>query len=196
MPFLDSNYRQLIPVALPFANRQKYMHTFDLANPVMAEGFEDYLEPVRALCSAARAIKGFAHLTIDERLVLAGTSQRRPKPHVDGCFVINKNSWIHDPGPHWAHSCNNIPLESFQRMSVIITSTVIGTRAWRGVYEGQPTNDGDLSHLTLGEGEILPPNFGYLLSPDCIHESMLQPTDVSRTFLRIALPIDYKFEVN
>jgi hypothetical protein len=53
--------------------------------------------------------------------------------------------------------------------------------------------DGDLSHLVLGEGEILPANVGYLLSPDCVHESMILGADTKRTFLRIALPVDFEF---
>jgi hypothetical protein len=42
-------------------------------------------------------------------------------------------------------------------------------------------------------GEVLPANIGYLLSPDCVHESMIQKEEVKRTFLRIALPTDFRF---
>lgn len=187
---LNSDYRPLCPVVLPYADRQKYMHTFDLAAPAMAPGFEDYLQPVRALCSAAGATIGLAHMTVDEKAIDAGMSQRRPKPHVDGCFMTETTSWGH---PGWAHSCNNVPLGAFKRMAVIIASTVIGCRAWRGIFDGHPASDGDLSHLSLGEGEILPADIGYLLSADCVHESMIQPVRVRRTFLRIALPVEYQY---
>ena len=53
--------------------------------------------------------------------------------------------------------------------------------------------DGDLSHLTLDDGEIVPAGVGYLLSPDCVHESMIQAAPTQRTFLRIALPVDFAF---
>jgi hypothetical protein len=90
---LNSDYRRLCDVALPFGNRQRYMHSFDLSSPVMAEGFDDYLESVVALCKAAGATRGTAHMTVDEKIVAAGMSQRRPKPHVDGCFMPQAMRW-------------------------------------------------------------------------------------------------------
>ncbi|MDE2106584.1 MAG: hypothetical protein KGL39_55730 [Patescibacteria group bacterium] len=191
---LKSDYKPLCPVALPFQNRQKYMHSFDLANPVMADGYEDYLEPVMALCKAAGAVKGIAHMTVDEKIVEAGMSQRRPKPHVDGCFMPEFNWWGHE-GPGWLHTCNEIGSGAYARMSVIVAASVSGCKAWRGDFDGQPKSDGDLSHIEdqLGNGEVLPPGVGYLLSPDCVHESMVFDKPTQRSFLRIALPVDFKF---
>jgi hypothetical protein len=189
---LNSDYRELCSVTLPYSGRQKYMHTFDLAAPQMADGFEDYLKPVQALCRAAGASEGIAHMTVDEKVVSAGMSQRRPNPHVDGCFMPAKADWAH-PTPGWAHGCNNIPLEDFRRMPVIVASNAAGCRVWRGIFDGEPKSDGDLSHLVLPEGEVLPSNIGFLFSPDCVHESMIQQVSVQRTFLRIALPVDFVF---
>lgn len=54
MKTLISNYRPLCPVSMPeWRGRQKYMHSFDLSDPAMAEGYEDYLQPVKVLCAAA-----------------------------------------------------------------------------------------------------------------------------------------------
>jgi hypothetical protein len=186
---LISDYKALIPVALPYLGRQKYMHTFDLANPVMAKGFEDYLEPVASLCRAAGYLSGEAHLTVDEKIVEAGMSQRRPKPHVDGCFVPSMNRWGGTTG-QWAHYCNDVGLSRIGRMPVIVAASVAGCRAWRGKFYGRPAKDGDLSHIAdqLGVGEILPANVGYWLSSDCVHESMVFDRTVQRTLLRIALP--------
>jgi hypothetical protein len=61
------------------------------------------------------------------------------------------------------------------------------------MFDANPSSDGDLSHLDLPEGEVLPANIGYLLSADCVHESMIQPVDVQRAFLRIALPVEFQF---
>ena len=188
---LNSDYRELTAVRLPYAGRQMYMHSFDLENPVMPLGFEDYLDPVRALCAVAGAHTGIAHMTVDEKVVAAGMSQRRPHPHVDGCFVPAAQSWGHGG---WAHGCNNVPTMNLQRMSVIVAASVAGCRAWRGIFAGTPASDGDMSHLELKEGAVLLPDFGYLLSPDCIHESMIQPYDVKRSFLRIALPMEFVYE--
>jgi len=192
---LDSNYKSLCGVSLPFKGRQKYMHSFDLANPVMAVGFEDYESIVQSLCVSAGATKGIAHMTVDEKVVKAGMSQRRPKPHVDGCFIVEANMWGHDGGTGWLHNCNNIRTgEAIKRMAVIVAGSAQGCRAWRGKFLGTPKSDGDLTHIQnqLKDGEVLRENIGYLLSPDCVHESMLMEKDTERTFLRIALPVDFK----
>lgn len=184
---LHSDFRLLGHVTLPaYAGRQKYMHTFDLAAPHMPQEYEDYLEPVIRLCAAAGATKGEAHMTVDEKIVTAGMSQRRPKPHVDGCF--SRGSWGHPPT--WLHHCNQTG-KTIGRMPVIVAASVAGCRAWRGEFVGHPRNDGDLSHISdqLGEGFIIPASVGAWLSPDCVHESMAFERDTQRTFLRIALPV-------
>lgn len=190
MQTLYSDYRELCPVVLPYVGRQKYMHTFDLAAPVMPVGCEDYLEPVLALCRAANARVGIAYMTVDEKLVQAGTSQRRPRPHVDGCFMPARMDWSHGGGG-WLHNCNNVEAAFPGRMPVIVAASAVGCKAWRGVFAVDPASDGDLTHLmpVLGEGEVLSANHGYLLSPDCVHESMILPEATQRTFLRIALPV-------
>lgn len=187
---LNSDFRPLCRVTLPYRERQHYMHSFDLAYPVMAEGYEDYLEPVTQLCKAAGATTGIAHMTVDEKIVLQGMSQRRPKPHVDGCFMPSKMSW---GSGGWNHYCNDIGSGGFKRMPVIIAASKVGCRAWKGIFEAEPRDDGDLSHIPLGEGETLMENTGYLLSPDCIHESIIQNVSIHRSFLRIALPVEFKF---
>jgi hypothetical protein len=191
---LNSNYRPLATVTLPYKGRQNYMHAFDLAAPKMLEGFEDYLEPVTALCRAAGATSGIAHMTVDEKIVEAGMSQRRPRPHVDGCFIPAANRWG-GGGGGWNHYCNDVGASEIGRMAVIVAASAHGCRAWRGSFDGRPAPDGDLSHIAdqLGDGEVLPVNVGYLLSPDCVHESMLMERPTQRTFLRIALPVDFSY---
>lgn len=195
MQTLRSNYQPLIPVTLPYQARNLYMHTFDLANPEMPTGYEDYLESVASLCRAAGALRGVAHMTVDEKIVSAGMSQRRSRPHVDGCFIPAKMSWGHDgpTGPGWNHYCNNVSTEIIGRMPVIVASSSAGCRVWKGEFHGDPLNDGDLSHIAdqLGIGEVVPANFGYLLSADCVHESMIFPVATQRSFLRIALPVGF-----
>jgi hypothetical protein len=156
----------------------------------MPEGFEDYLRPVVQLCKAAGALFGTAFMTVDEKVVEAGKSQRKPHPHVDGCFISDRNHWGHNG---WLQTCNDIQKGPIGRMAVIVASSVPGCKAWKGVFDAVPKEDGDLSHVHLTGGEVLPPSVGYVLSPDCIHESMLMLETVKRTFLRIALPLDYAF---
>ena len=187
---LDSYYKPLCLVDLPFQERQDYMHGFDIANPVMKEGFEDYLDPVQRLLEAAGITEGKAFMTVDEKVVQAGQTQRRPFPHVDGQFIPELKRWGHGGGGGWNHYCNHLPIA---RMPVIVAASVEGCKAWLGEFEAEPKNNGDLSHIsdTLGMGEVLKANIGYLLSPDCIHESLPMEHTVPRSFLRIALPVDF-----
>lgn len=182
---LHSEYYPLTAVNLPFANRQHYMATVDIAKPAMPEGFEDYTPIVTRLLRAAQLFVGIAYVTVDEKIVKAGMSQRRPGPHVDGCFMPENNYWGHGGGG-WNHGCNAVPVP---RMPIIVAASVAGCKAWRGSFDAEPVNNGDLSHAVLGEGEVLSANMAYLLSPDCIHESLLFNEDTQRTFLRIALPV-------
>lgn len=238
---LDSNFVPLAYVKLPNpkAGRQFYMHTINLAKPTVPEGFEDYLKPVTSLLDIAGADEGIAYLTVDEKVVKAGMSQRRPKPHVDGCFIpkvelkrknpfpsleelintVPVGSWAHNnlleqlkqeqenPSGHWGHgggggggwlhTCNNIRLSVPKRMPVIVAASPSGCRAWRGKFVGEPKSDGDLSHISnqLERGQVLPANLGFLLSADCVHESMVFEKDTPRTFIRIALPNDVDYGV-
>jgi len=170
-------------------------HAFNLANPVMPKGFEDYELAITALCQAAQAFIGEAYLTVDEKIIKAGMSQRRPRPHVDGCFRRNGDgmSWGGGGGGGWFHYCNDVDASPVGRMAVIVAASVPGCRAWSGYFTGRPAKDGDLSHITdqLGEGDVLLANVGYLLSPDCVHESMIFEKDTLRTFIRIALPVSF-----
>ncbi len=182
---LNSFYTPLVAVDLPYKGRQFYMHGFDLSNPVMPEGFEDYLEPVSRLIKAAGRLVGKAYMTVDEKIIEAGCTQRRPLPHVDGKFNEVVVRW--GGGGGWNHGCNNVPIE---RTSVIVAASVAGCRVWEGKFDAEPSEDGDLSHIAedLGPGELVPANVGYLLSPDCVHESLPFFKRTKRTFLRIALP--------
>lgn len=184
---LESDYRELRHVIFPrYKARQIYMHSFNTRDPHMPQGLEDYMPVVAGLLDAAQVKDKDVHVTIDEKIIQPGMSQRRPGPHVDGCFT--GQHWGHSgPGPHWNHYCNNIPV--LKRMAIIIAASVSGCRAWRGTFSGDPKNDGDCSHFVSGQGEILSANVGYLLTPDCIHESMTFQKQCQRQFLRIAFAV-------
>lgn len=176
---LNSNYTALGEFQLPFANRQIHMAPFELDNLVMPSEFEDYTQIVQSLCDKVGATKGEAYLTIDERFVKGGTTHRKPRPHVDGFWVAKENSWRK---PNWLYG---------DLMPMIVISNVIGCRAWKGKFETFIGEGGDLSHLNLPEGEILPANMAYFLSPECIHESIAINLDAERSFLRITLPTKF-----
>ena len=193
---LISAHQPLYPnIILPdYKGRQMYMHTFDPYNvgPTMAEGYEDYSGVVALLCELAGVDAEEAHLTVDEKIVQPGFSQRRPGAHVDGCYLKEPEMWGHPspvpPPGMWAHYCNNLPME---RMAVIVASSVPGCMVYPGIFKGDPENDGDCEHLRpqFGESLLLPANQGFLLSPDCVHESMIFDEPTQRTFMRIAFAV-------
>lgn len=180
---LESNYRDLGPVTFPaYAGRQVYMHTFNGRVSAMTTELEPYGGLVSDLCHRAGHTE-VAHMTVDEKVVLAGISQRRPGAHVDGRFDSKQMDWRHGG---WAHYCNRIPID---RMAVIVASDMEGCIAYPGTFDGEPAGDGDLEHIRdqLGQGVTLEANRAYLLSPDCVHESVVFTKDTRRMFLRIAL---------
>ncbi len=190
---LKSTYHPLVPIIFPpYQGRQMRYHAFDLADPQMPTGYEDYLPLVAPLVAAAGARVGDAYLTVDEKIVEVGMSQRRPRPHVDGCFRRDGGTvrWG-GGGGGWLHYCNDVGASPIGRMAVIVAASVSGCRAWKGLFKGRPAVDGDLQHIAdqLGVGEILPPNVGYLLSPNCVHESLTFEQNTARQFIRIALPV-------
>ena len=129
-------------------------------------------------------LSGQAHMTVDEKVMQPGMSQRRPDAHVDGQYLPDAGMWGHPPGPSWVHYCNNIP---FDRMSVIVAASVPGCIAYVGEFEGEPKSDGDLEHIRdqLGDGVLLPANQGFLLSPDCVHESVRFKVQTKRSKFRL-----------
>ena len=185
MQTLISRAIPLCNVLLPYAGRQHYMHEFDIEKPSVPKGFEDYLPVVERILASTNVRSGIAFLTVDEKIVKAGNSQRRPGPHVDGCFNKTEMKWGHGQGG-WNHYCNHLPIE---RMPVIVAASVAGCKIWEGNFEAEPRNDGDLSHMQLPEGVIVPANTAYFLSPDCVHESLRFNEDTARSFLRIAMPV-------
>lgn len=194
MQTLVSTYRPLTTVQFPLSEgRQVRYHAFSLANPSVPANCFDYLNTVKALCEAAGAGDGIAYLTIDEKLIEPGMSQRRPRPHVDGCFRVVGDTAHWGGGGGWLHYCNDVGATQIGRMAVIVAASVAGCRAWKGRFIGRPAVDGDLSHIAdqLGPGEVLPANTGYLLSPDCVHESLTFEQRTLRSFLRIALPVSF-----
>jgi len=184
MQTLHSNYQDLGPVMLPtYQGRQKYMHTFDSNAPEMAEGYEDYLDIVSKLCVSV-AHTGPAHMTVDEKIVKAGWSQRRPDAHVDGWYNPAQQRW---GGGGWGGQRSCVHNEF--RMAVIVATSEPGCMVYPGEFVGNPADDGDLEHIRdqFKDAVMLEPNRAYWLSPDCVHESMRFPVDTQRTFLRIAL---------
>ena len=180
---LISNYTSLSATTLPeFQNRQLPMHHLDVQSPVMPGGFEDYTDVVHSLCQQAGVLTREVHVTVDESVVQAGRSQRRPGAHVDGCYIPDLGRWR-----HYATDGSPIP-----RMAIIVAASVPGCIVYQGEFDGWPSEYGDLEEIRdqLGAGALLPANEAFLLSPHCVHESLPFTEPTTRAFLRLAFHLD------
>lgn len=190
---LASTYVDLGSVALPtWRGRQLHMAPFFGAAPVLDDDYEDFLPVVADLCERANH-RGVAYLTVDEKIVEAGMSQRRPGAHVDGTWMPDLKAHG-QPSPGHRQPSPEPPPRHFHGpyippQAIIVAASVPGCKVYPGTFHGTPKDDGDLEHIRdqLGEGQMLPGFKAFLLSPACVHESIRFQAPTKRTFIRIAL---------
>ena len=116
------------------------------------------------------------YLTIDERLILAGRTHRRAGMHVDGG---NDRGW--GGGGGWASKAHGM----------LTVSSHVGCRAWAQDFDGEVGEEGSCEHLfdqLQSSGTLLGPGEVYWLDGMCVHESLAQPFDVKRQFVRLSMP--------
>lgn len=122
------------------------------------------------------------YLTIDERLVKAHTTHRRPGIHVDGVYNGAGATW--GGGAMW----------SGIGTGMLTVASHVGCRAWEGSFEAELGPDGEFEnaepHL-VGKKEItLQPSTLYWMGPHTVHESTPMREDTFRQFVRISMPSD------
>ncbi len=111
---------------------------------------------------------------------------RQTRSRADGLFDLALNG-----GGRLTVSYTKTDYLPVQRMAVIVAASVPGCKVYPGEFDGRPSDTGDLEHIReqLGDGILLPANQGFVLSPDCVHESIVFAGPTQRQFLRIALPL-------
>lgn len=140
---------------------------------------------------------GPIYIMIDQGIVKAGSSHRRPGVHIDGYWVPqmqchsgpgghihakNKGYW---DGDYWKHSKLDWPDEA-----IILASDVKACAAYSGSWEGEIGEGGDCSSVDvskLNRVELLP-NVVYAGNVTMLHESLPISTDVLRTLVRLNVP--------
>lgn len=191
-----SEYRICNEVVIPDSeNIDVYMMAFsvELALTVGKRFLKPELfiwEPlVKSMLSNIERRNITAYLTIDKRIVKEGESHRRGGAHIDGAYqrkkesekkVERKDYWIIPP-PRW-------PVPAGE---MLVVSDHPGCMAWGGDFIGELRSDGGCEHLKSQldkiPSEILKPNYCYHLNATCVHESIRQDRDVTRTLVRITL---------
>lgn len=134
--------------------------------------------------SLPRLIGQVGYLTIDEQLVQASQTHRRPGLHVDGVYRGGPGGW--GGGGAWGGG-------SVGGNGLLTVSSVTGCRAWRGLFRGEPGPEGECEHLRdqladLGSGTLLEAGEIWWLSGLCVHESIPMTVSALRQFVRLSLP--------
>jgi len=120
---------------------------------------------------------GPIYLMIDQSVVPAGITHRRPGLHVDG-------RWCAAAGKH-RHSTEDDPDVP---EGIILASSHLGCRAFTGEYSDSPKVDGDCSHITTCGMHFVDLEPGYAWAGDSmqmLHESIPLSAAVSRTVVRL-----------
>ena len=133
------------------------------------------------------------YLMIDQGVVKANTSHRRPGAHIDGYWIAAKQRhggggghagrWD-NPSPQW-NSCSFDKAEA-----LILASDVSASRALIGQFEGVPGEGGDCSMLDLSQlAEVhLQAGIAYAGNVTMVHESLPVARDTVRTLVRLSVP--------
>lgn len=133
------------------------------------------------------------YLMVDQGIVKANTSHRRPGAHIDGYWIAAKQRhggrgshagrWD-TPSPQW-NTCDFSKPEA-----LILASDFCASRALVGEFEGQPGEGGDCSMLDLSNlVEVrLQAGVAYAGNVTMVHESLPVLQDTVRTLVRLSCP--------
>ncbi len=168
-------------ITLPaFSGTRIMMLPFLLEEPDSVPPMLEHYRPVIAgMVDMSPQRQGVAYLTIDEKHVPAGHSQRRAGLHIDGVYRGGPGAWGGGSGP-WGGQ------------GMLTVSNPMGCRAWLQDFEGQPGDEGECDHLisqTRSSAEhVLAAEVVYSVGSHCVHESLLQRYAVNRQLMRLSMP--------
>lgn len=134
------------------------------------------------------------YLMIDQGVVKADTSHRRPGAHIDGYWIAAKQRHGGAPGGHvgrWDNPSDRWNSCSFDKPEgLILASDFCASRALIGEFEGTPGEGGDCSMLDLSHlAEIrLQAGIAYAGNVTMVHESLPVSQDTVRTLVRLSVP--------
>ncbi len=181
---MNSEIKRVGSLVFPtFSGVRIMMMPFHIHDPArtLPDSLAAWRAAVEALCSRASRARGVAYLTIDEAIVLAGETHRRPGLHVDGIGPNGERAaW--GGGGGWG------------ARGMLVAASHVGCRGWAQTFCGEARANGDCEHLrsecdpakevTMHAGEI------YWCGPTAVHESLPMTADTRRQFVRLSMPSD------
>lgn len=135
------------------------------------------------------------YLMIDQGIVKAGNTHRRPRPHIDGNWIAETNSHGASPNPRHRPIPTHSPwpthnTQEWAPEALILASDISACCAYVGEVDGLPSEEGDCSHLDLSDTMVIPfkERFAYMGNITMIHESLPVAFDCQRTVVRLNCP--------
>jgi hypothetical protein len=178
MPF-QSDFSEAGALTFPHFSGVRVMMMPVLLEDATTVPIKQWREPFRQLVEMSPVRKGTAYLTIDEALVDAGETHRRPGLHVDGIGPDGREAgW--GGGGGWGSG------------GMLVAANVTGCRAWAQNFDGYPHANGDCEHLReqLGKPRQLHENRVYMCGPLTVHEAIPMRRAARRSFVRLSMPND------
>ena len=190
---MQSIIQERSPVTFPrFSGERVYMRPF-----LQSEGLPFDLsrwQPTVDAMLYGIATDGPIYLMIDQGMVRAGVTHRRPGVHIDGYW--NPETGNHDDRqPAHFHggymSQRHITeLSKTRHEAILLASDISACRGFIGEYDGIIGEGGDCSTFDLSSLEIV--NFKsdrcYAGNVTALHESLPVPHDCLRTLVRLNVP--------
>jgi hypothetical protein len=127
---------------------------------------------------------GSIYIMIDQGVIEPGGSHRRPGPHVDG-------NWIAELGMHGHRHPGLHDHGDYLPEAIVLASTVgEACRAILGRFDGVPMPDGNCEHVDMDHGAhiLFQANRAYVGNVTMVHESLLVPSKVARSLVRLNIP--------
>ena len=154
------------------------------------------------------------YIMIDQSLVRAGSTQRRPGLHIDGYWdpgvtaygshiaMAHRSRPSHRGTPYREpihrsrqphHACGDASWQSADFSApegIILASNVSAARGFVGSYEGAIGDMGDCAHIDISNLDVLPMQSGcvYAGNVNCLHESLPVAATCERTLVRLNVP--------
>jgi len=147
---------------------------------------------------------GPIYLMVDQGVVKAGQTLRRPGPHIDGHWIAGVGHDSHlspvyahgnpmphhsvPPGRHQEPSRHFLPYSG--KELIILASSHYGCDALVGEYDGEFGEGGDCSKMDLSKLQRQPMEAGSIYVGDVymVHEAVPMRQDAYRTVVRLNVP--------
>jgi hypothetical protein len=199
MKTFQSVVQQRGDVAFPaFTGERVYMRQFRKADGLPFD-LARWQPTVDAMLDGVDA-DGPLYIMIDQGVVRAGVSHRRPGVHIDGYWNpavrahggtgshIGKSA--HGGGRHLSGADSWANADYVEHEGLLLASSVQAARAFEGEFTGQPGVGGDCAHIDLSGLREIPMLAGrtYAGNVTMLHDSLPVPFDCQRTLVRINVP--------